>query len=668
MFDIVPIVPLMDSHSVRIQERHHLVSRLTRPVLLLVLAAALAMAPAIVSAAPSSGKVTGVSLLSADWVPVDGDIAVGVRLTVDGDVPPLTVDLELSEASGRVRWRTSQRRSDLRSITTQLSFARPVEEIGLEPGVYTLRAQVSSGGEKRAERRAQVIVMDPMRPPVPVSVIVRLSGLPETLPDGGAADATSTVRARTDAADLGRLAVVRPDLHLTAAIAPYLLDAWVSASRRGPAVDSTATDLAGEALEALRGATAAGMPLLRSMYGDPDLSLLRGDKAGAREQLTAGELALSTALPDSRECTGFGLTDGLLPRDAAGVLAAAGIQWAVVDTACVLPDGSGSALPIPYKGRLTDSDRDHGARIGLLVVDRPGSQLLSDPRGADRLAARLHDRSGSRQAGQPVVLELAVGESGLRIEDVEKAVAALSLLPWVELKDVPAVATSPAPQARLAKDPRNGEPAPAAFQRALKEARLRVRAFAAAAGEDDVDVIRARGSILLAEARVWAERDGSWGLVDRASAYVSAGGSLAREVLADVRMDAVSVTLPGSEGKVPVSISNGSDRGLTVRLSAASTDMRVFDSPVTARLRPGENVIYVPVALGTSTSGDLHLSLSAGDLELDRATTRVQASYLDRIVLLAAAFSILIGLLLYIRRRTRLRSDPERTDESDQAV
>jgi hypothetical protein len=108
--------------------------------------------------------------------------------------------------------------------------------------------------------------------------------------------------------------------------------------------------------------------------------------------------------------------------------------------------------------------------------------------------------------------------------------------------------------------------------------------------------------------------------------------------------------LPGSEGKAPVSITNASGRTLTVRLEASSPDVRVRQAQTTVRLRPGENILSVPVILGTAPSGRLRVAVTAGGYRIAAATATVRASYQDRVVLLVTVLLILAGLLFYIRR------------------
>jgi hypothetical protein len=100
-----------------------------------------------------------------------------------------------------------------------------------------------------------------------------------------------------------------------------------------------------------------------------------------------------------------------------------------------------------------------------------------------------------------------------------------------------------------------------------------------------------------------------------------------------------------------VSITNGSGRALVVELVGSSPEIRMLVPRTKVHLRPGENVLSIPVSLGTSSSGRIRFSVEAGGYRFASATTTVAASYQDRIVLLAAAVLILAGLLLFIRRR-----------------
>jgi hypothetical protein len=286
----------------------------------------------------------------------------------------------------------------------------------------------------------------------------------------------------------------------------------------------------------------------------------------------------------------------------------------------------------------------------VLVADRPDAELLSDPVQSDAIAASLYARALSKQARYPLVLEVSVGAQGAATADIANDVGALALLPWVRLVDAPTAATLPsAGSATLRDKPTDPTPAPGALQNAVARARVRVDAYEAAVGSiPDTATMNAQS---LSESRCWADADGTWDLADRGLALAGQADTTAWNVISKVTIDAPSVTLSGSEGRVPVSIVNDSGQPLHVVLQATSTSMRVRSERIAMRLAPGENILSVPVALDNARVAKLHLSVTAAGLSLARTTTTVSASYLDRIVLLGAVVLVLIVLLIFIRRR-----------------
>jgi len=77
-------------------------------------------------------------------------------------------------------------------------------------------------------------------------------------------------------------------------------------------------------------------------------------------------------------------------------------------------------------------------------------------------------------------------------------------------------------------------------------------------------------------------------------------------------VDIPAVTLSGSAGKVPVSIQNGSTKVLSVTVTSRSPKIRLPKARIAAVLRPGENILSVPVDLGPALSAPLSIAVSAG--------------------------------------------------------
>ncbi len=77
-------------------------------------------------------------------------------------------------------------------------------------------------------------------------------------------------------------------------------------------------------------------------------------------------------------------------------------------------------------------------------------------------------------------------------------------------------------------------------------------------------------------------------------------------------------------------------------------------------LPPQETYLKIPVDMRTALSGKLTVEVSAGGLVLERETVTVSASYLDRLVLGGAVVIALLGMLVFIVRRTRASEAQER--------
>jgi hypothetical protein len=636
--------------------------------------AVLAASPVVPVAAAPTARAS-VSVLAPQWVSSGGQVPIGVRLTLKGPATSVTTRISLLDSAGRVQWRRSQVRSRLTAATYDVAYTVSTAALGLAPGVYTLQSSVSVRGAAAIVRTRRLFVTYPSAPRVPVSVIIRVTGTPEVGPDGSPIGDAATAQTIADASELARLSLVEPQLHLTAAIPPYLLDEWAAASRvdgaGAPASDggSSETTGAADALSALRNAVAAGMPLLRAGYGEPDLSGLATDTTEVARQLSTGDAARASALGTgsaaSVGATGFGTISGLIPRDAVAALSSAGASFLVVDPASVQPSKSATIALAPYRLVPAPTAGSSSGTTTVLVLDRADARLLTDPLSADTLAANLFTRAETKKGRLPVVLEIAVGSDGVSMAQLEPALDALSRLPWVELVDAPTAAVSGVTgTAALRRKPVDPTPAPATYSAAVAWTRPRVYALRAALGAAATAKVAIR-NVMLAESRSWAGPDGSWGLADRGVAYATAADATVSSILGKVTVSAPAVTLPGSEGRVPISVINGSDRAIRIVVTARSSRMRVQSQRIATTISPGENILSVPVSLGTVSSGALNLSVSAGGLQIASTTTTVSASYLDRVALLGMVVLILIVLLLIVRRRiSRASSERDRNAAS----
>jgi hypothetical protein len=631
-----------------------------RTIAVVALTAALFAPLAVRASAATSGSVVSVAVLSPTWVRTGAQLPAGVRIQVRGALSAVTVQLRAIDGSGQVRWSSTQTRTGLAAATYDLSFPVSTRTQGLGAGAYTLQASVQAGSGAAVQRSRRLFVVDPAMPKVAVSVIVRVAGTPAIGVSGSAPpDRSGDVRTVADAQALGTLVVVHPEYHLTAAVPPYLLDEW-SATVPNNSGASGSEEQSGavraDAILSLRTAVEAGMPLLRGGYADPDMSTLTTTTPEIARQIAAGDAARANALPaspgtqPSSPATGFGALAGLVPARAAAALVSSGITYVVADPGSVSRSARATTVAAAAYRAVVRSASGRSATLTVLVADRPDSKLLSDPAQSDALAASLYARALSKQAHDPLVIEVSVGAQGAATADIAKAIGALALLPWVRFVDTPSAAALPsAGIVTLRNAPSDPTPAPGPLQNAVARARVRVDAYEAAIGSvADTATVNAQ---LLSESRCWADADGTWDLADRGLAFAGAADTTAWNVISKVTIDAPSVTLSGSEGRVPVSIVNDSGQPLRVVLQASSAQMRIRSERIATRLAPGENILSVPVALDNARVGKLHLSVTAAGLSLARATTTVSASYLDRIVLLGAVVLVLVVLLIFIRRR-----------------
>jgi hypothetical protein len=405
-------------------------ARLPRSVLAAAAALAVALCaslPAAAAAPASAGPVRSVTIVAPRWLYLDGELDLGVRVVTRNSTRRVAASLDLLDEAGVSRWHSYQSRTVLGSVTYEYSFSRSVADLGIAPGVYRLRARVTSAGSPTVERSAQLIVVDRSTHPIPVSVVVRVSAAPSAgeTPSDAAQDAAFVTA--SDAADLGRLAVLHPGLHLTLAVPPFLLQEWSGAEQTS--TPSVGTD----ALDSLQRAVEAGTPMLRGMYADPDLAAIATVTADLEMQDARGGAALSAAFPSqgtapSVASTGFAALSGPLPRSVAAVLAARGVRYAVTDTSCVVP-ARGAAVAEAYAVTLPSDRGSSGATMTILAADRAASGGLEDPAHAAALATELFSRAASAQRAHVVVIVVDVGADGVRTSAVAQALEVLAGVP-----------------------------------------------------------------------------------------------------------------------------------------------------------------------------------------------------------------------------------------------
>jgi hypothetical protein len=642
--------------------------------------AVLAAGPGLASAASAkAAPAATVGIVTPAWAPRSG-LNARVQVVLRAPVTRMTVGLLVTDATGHLVWSQYQSRRALQAFSYTFSFARPPNLGSLPAGVYTLRSKVRlSSGRSPADVVSTLVLADRGGASVPVALVVRVAGTPTRDPAGVfVVDPIDDGGSRAEAEALFQFSQRRPDLQIAGVVSPLLLSEWRDAADGysfAAASGVTKVEAASDPAAAFRGtleviarARAQGMPTPRVMYADPDpagLVAVNGVPLDVTGQLELGSTVTSAALSPSEaqpseEATGLAVAGDVLPEALTEPLIAAGIRYALVDPASVTPSRPGTVAPGAYAvSRPSSRLSSQAATLTALVVDRQGSALLAAPTGGPALAARLFRLAAARAtASQPVVLEVTVGPGGAHMADLLPTLAALGRLPWVRLVSVSAAATSlPAGVVSLVKAPTSD--APAGYWATLSRARSRTLAFVQAVGPQDPDAQAALLDGYAAESRGWAGPKGAWTLADRGLAFAAAADRLAESSLSQLTVEVPAVTLSSSSGKVPVSVENGSSKTLTVTVLASSPDIGLPKPEISARLRPGENILSVPVDLGPSLSSALTVRVMAGEVVLASRTTVVRASYLDRFVLLGGVVLVLLVLLGYIRRKSRQQPEDD---------
>ncbi len=620
--------------------------------------------PSATASVKAPAPIVRIDLPGASVTPT-GTLVFSVTARLPASVTALTVIAKVLTPAGAVLYQHTETRGALPADAYAFEFSRALAGgTAIREGRYRIQVQVKAGTAAPVDVSAGALVVSPAKhTPVPLSVVVRVAHMPATDPDGVfAADPSGEATGRAEVRALARLASSRPELGLTLALSPLTLDEWKQASDGyrsiagsssvAVSVDASAPLDCGATLEALASAVASGaVPMLAVPYAEPDLSGLAtiegvGD---LRDQLDLGTNTYQTTL-HSQPGTGTALALDGLPAQVLPMLAERGVGFVLARTAALKRSGVATVTPGVY--RVLD------ATTTAVAVDDRVARLLSDPEmSAGRVADALFDRlDATATKGQPVVVVVDVGpDSPITSGRLAAELDALVASGWIRLLGVDVAATTP-PLADVTASGESvgGSAAPAGWWAGIASARQSAAALAAAAGADDLDARRAARDTLIAESRLWAGADGLWHDAGRARPFADTPGAVAKALLGGLRVTASPVTLSGTAGRVPVNVHNPSDRILNVVVTASAPRVTVPDGGrVAAVIRPGENYVTVPVDMGSAFTANLRVGVSAGPLELSHASVRVRASYVDRLALVGLVIVVLLGLLFYIRSRTR---------------
>ncbi|MDZ4180599.1 MAG: DUF6049 family protein, partial [Coriobacteriia bacterium] len=325
-------------------------------------------------------------------------------------------------------------------------------------------------------------------------------------------------------------------------------------------------------------------------------------------------------------------------------LADRGLRFAVV-----APTGAISGEETPTAGVY------RAGRMSILVTDPEVSSEIESG-DIEAMLDALFEHALSEESTAPVALTVDLGAGrSTKIADFLQALERMRTTPWISLTDASSASThEPAPFVTLPAEVLPTPGARAGYWDTISEARRQATALARAAGDGNATARSANDASLIAQSRLWAGSDGRWAAADRARAFADFAILAAAGVLDTVDLSAPpDLTLSSASGTVPVSIINGSGTELELTVRTRAEGMSVGWTEQVLRFRPQENPVVVPVDLQSSISGKLHVEVWAGDVMLAQRETTVRASYLDRLAIVGGVALVLVGILLFVRRRIR---------------
>jgi len=614
------------------------------------LALVLALAPSVALAAPflafpqpaATQSVTVEIAQATPSVQPDGALRTSVAVTLGTAAEYVEVRVRLRGPSGTLLYQKTEVRSDLPAGRHVVTYDYDLGRLGLRQGRYPIEVRVLATGSEQTNVTSRLLVVDPTTAPLPVALVVGVAGSPAVGIDGrfGINPASDTT-VRDDISFLTQLALDRRQ-PLALAVPPVLVEQLARTAAgyettAGVAVpaDAEVPTRYARALADLRSAVASGtVGLLDVPYALPDLAGLArigrpGDIAAHWERSDA---ALASALQSVTTSTTAYVGDSLTP-DALATLAGRNAP-ALLTSREAVRTGDGVTTPGCYAVDGTDA--------AIIVADDDIATAVAA--GADAFYDAAFERL--EDPGCTVVF-FRVGDGGLHDPvDVQHALDWIAAVPWVEVVPVGAISgTEPAPAAVAQL-----EPSAEVRWDAVGRARDAAEAYAMAVGPGDTDAAAVRDATLVAESALWAADGDHPGEAD---ALATAAADFVSTQFASVVIDAKDVTLSGRRGDVPFTLMNGTGKTLELTLVASAPQLKIRKPQVVITAQPDENFVTIPVDLRSIISDDLRVSVRAGNVTVAETSVTVRASYLDRIATIGIVLVVLVGLLLFIRRRVR---------------
>ena len=563
------------------------------------------------------------------------------------------------------------------------------EELDLDDpglaGVYPLEFRLFQRGDAVASITTAVVVMPEDPPaPLPTSVVVSVAA-EDTVPLTG--DVLTSDMAALLAPDSALVALAGTDADGSAAGLTVALD--------GRTLSDLSTIADGYALpdgqlrdpgdrRARRAATIldrlAGLlqrPDVSSLslpYGPADVvALVRGGEADEAIRL------FDTGRQDVRQLTGRApLDDIVVPPDGldADTVAALGPfadAFLLEERYLAL---AGADMPQPVR-RLRTAD---GGEVRILVADESLSSVLGDPRNEgvaatmQRLTAATALRwLGAEGADEAAVLLQVDGLGAVPSGMLTAATDTIAALPWLRPMSLGTLADVVEPSdrvVRLAYPPSSrAAELDAEYIEALGAARSALVPIRALLPDSDDMATTFGRSLLAAAALPYRSLDERAAGLARIEDTIGALDGLAGAVSV---VEAPPVTLTSTTGEIPISLVNGADQALDVRVRVGSTGFE-FDEPITQLTLPPnatQTLTFRATALNPGGLSGVGVAVEdpTGRVLLVSSTIAVRSTAFP-VVALVATIGAALFLAVWGLRQTRRRRVPgagsadERVDE-----
>lgn len=608
--------------------------------------------------------LTASLIASAPTVPTGGTFGYVAEVRLTEPASYLQAVLEVFRPSGQLLFKRTRVANGVKPGIQRFSFERELADVlELDPDSYPVRLSVGANigpSVVTTEATTTLRVYAKDGPRLRVAVVARVTGTPMSAPDGRfAVDPTKATGARNAIGTISRRVLSDPNARVTLAVPPVLLAEWRRLSGGYSLTDGTTvrpTDPVPAAYNSTLADLKAAIDTKRLElvvlgYSDPNLTDLasNGLARDVGPQYDAGVSAVFQSL-EVTPSVGTAPAGGCIPPAAPGLLGKKDVRYVVVDSDCARI-GKNRA----ESGVYPIADEKLRALVTEVGVSKSLSLGAPTP-AVERAFARL-----MHSAREPIVLGVEIdGDAFVATDSVGAALSAFEAQPWALLATAGSLkAPSGASKVRLLAG-RSTPKAPKGFWGTIAKSRSYADGYFAALGASDPAATTATMQSLVAEGSAWAGADGAWSESSRGIEYAQASLRTTKPILDGISIHVEPITLSGSSGEVPITIVNATDKTLNAVVTVTSSGgVRVGDtSSFPTTLLPQETYLQVPVDMATSLSGKLTVEVHAGDLSLARKTVTVSASYLDRLVLGGAVVVALLGMLVFIVRRSRAAQPP----------